>query len=266
MQPLGEFIAGAPVTYGGTGPLSVVVLQGGQGFVRRHTPERAAREAARVARLLPPETGFALVGYDPAPPAGLTLEGIADGLAAALKGLERPPVLAAISFGGPVAVRLAVRHPDAVRGLALIASAQRFSPAGVTRLERQIAALVKRDWADFLKEFGALFRSGVKNALMGLMVRLMRKRIAAGMADPAVIVSYLELARGAGPVDLAAVTCPVLVIGGAADQFFAGAMDETAAGVARGELALLPRETHMAPLEAEAQMRQRLGAWLAARG
>ncbi|MFT3810244.1 MAG: alpha/beta hydrolase [Micropepsaceae bacterium] len=266
MSPLGEIIAGAPVTYGGAEPLSVVVLQGGQGFVRRHSAERAAREARRVARLLPPGTGFALVGYDPAPGDGLTLEGIADGLAAALKGLERPPVLAAISFGGPVAMRLAARYPDMVRGVALIASADRFSEEGRARLGRQIAALEAGDWAEFLKEFGALFRSGFRNAAMGLMVRLMRKRIAAGMADPAAIVRYLELARAAGPVDLSAAKRPVLVLGGGKDQFFGAVMPEMAAGVSAGEIALLPRETHMAPVEAADAMRQRLGSWLARLG
>jgi pimeloyl-ACP methyl ester carboxylesterase len=244
----------------------VVVLQGGQGFVRRHTRERAAREAARVAKLLPPGTGFALVGYDPAPGDGLTLDAIADGLAAVLKGLERPPVLVAISFGGPVAVRLAARHPDAVRGLALVASAHRFSDEGERRVQRQISALEAGDLAGFLKEFGALFRSGMKNAAMGLAVRLMRKRIAAGMADPAVIVRYLRLVSAAGPVDWGAVSCPVLVLGGGSDQFFGGVMAETASGVANGELSLMERETHMAPVEAAAEVRARLGAWIAARG
>lgn len=262
MPPLGEFIAGAPVSYGGAGPLSVVVLQGGQGFVRAHSPDRAAREAGRVATLLQPGTSFALVGYDGAPGPDLSLDGMADGLAAALKTLERPPVLAAISYAGPVAVRLAARHPGVVRALALIASADRFSKAGIARLDRQIAALEAGDWAEFLKEFGALFRSPFRNAAMALIVRLLRKRIAAGMNDPRVIGRYLALARTAGPVDLSAITCPVLALGGENDQFFGGVMAETAEGVATGTLSLLPRETHMAPVEAAGEMRRRLTAWL----
>lgn len=263
MSPLGEFIAGAPVVYGGTRPLSVVVLQGGQGFVRRYAPHRAAREAERVARLLPPETGFALVGYDPAPGDGLTLEGLADALAEDLKKLEQPPVVIGISFGGPVAVRLAVRHPGLVRAVALVASAHRFSDEGVARVARQIAALEAHDLDRFLREFGALFRSRLKNVMLGAMLRLMRRRIAAGMADPAVIVRYLRLVSAPGRADLGAVRCPVLVLGGDRDQFFSGEiMAEAAGGVANGELSLLPGETHMAPVEAAGEMRARLGAWL----
>lgn len=262
MPPLGEIIAGAPVSYGGDGPLSVVVMRGGQGFVRKHEAGREARELGRALRLLPPGTGFAQVGYDPAPGADLSLDTIADGLAEGLKKLERPPVLAAISYGGPVAVRLAARHPGVVRGLALIASAHRFSGEGEVRVRRQIAALEAEDWAGFLKEFGALFRSGFKNAAMGLAVRLFRKRIAAGMADPKVIVRYLLAGLAAGPVDLSAVTCPVLVLGGAEDQFYAGMMQELSAEVPEGEIALLPRETHMAPAEAAGEIRQRLSEWL----
>lgn len=262
MPPLGEFIAGAPVAYGGTGALSVVVLRGGQGFVRRHEAARERREVGRAAKLLPPGTGFAQIGYDPAPEAGLTLEAIADRLAAGLERLERPPALVAISYGGPVAMLLAARYPETVRGVALIASAHRFSAEGERRVQRQIAALEAGDWAGFLKEFGALFRSSFRNAAMGLAVRLMRGRIAAGMADPAVIVRYLEMARAAGPVDLGAVRCPVLVLGGTADQFYGGMMQDVAAGVPAGELALLPHETHMAPVEAARAMRARLADWL----
>ena len=49
----GLFLNKIPYARIGSGPDPIVVLNGGQDFVRRSSPERTARDAKRIARLLP---------------------------------------------------------------------------------------------------------------------------------------------------------------------------------------------------------------------
>src|SRR2546422_3792502 len=70
------------------------------------------------------------------PPAGAKIEWYADAVAAGMAALAASPaVVVGHSFGGQVALRLAQRHPEDVRGLVLI------GPSGVVRLPRKTRVL-----------------------------------------------------------------------------------------------------------------------------
>src|SRR5690349_296483 len=74
-----------PYVKAGSGPGPIVILNGGQAFVRRPTPARAQRDAKRIARLLPSGRPIYVLGYDPAPPADYTIDTIVGDVAQILR-------------------------------------------------------------------------------------------------------------------------------------------------------------------------------------
>lgn len=247
------------------GRAELVVLNGGQGFVRRPTPERLTRDAVRVARMLPKDASFVLLGYDPGPASTLSIDDIVSMTGRALHELSggRRIDLVGLSYGGMVACRIAAEQPELVRRLVLAASADRFSARGQGHVRRQLAMLEVGDVAGFAGAFGGLFRRSWYNWLLALTVRLRGARTAEGMAPTEVVACYLAAMVTAKPVDLATVRAPALVIAGMADQFFGdGTLEEAAAAIAHGELRLLPGETHMAPLETPQAFRTAMTAFL----
>jgi pimeloyl-ACP methyl ester carboxylesterase len=135
----GLFLNKIPYVQSGSGPHPVVVLNGGQAFVRRPTPARAQRDAKRIARLLPKGRSIHVLGYEPSPPAGYSIATIVDDVARILREEIGPATVMGISFGGFVAARLAADHPDLVKEMILMVSAHRFSPEGRRSVDRQIA-------------------------------------------------------------------------------------------------------------------------------
>ena len=77
--------------------------------------ELLAGRARCIALDLP---GF---GHSDATPDGFSLDSAADGLAGAVRALgAAPAAVCGHSLGGPLAVRLARRHPDAVSSIVLV--------------------------------------------------------------------------------------------------------------------------------------------------
>lgn len=121
---------------GGAGP--TLVLLHGLGGSAANWMEVVARLRGRrvVAIDLPGHGG------SPAPPREAGVATFADAVAAAIeRTCETPALVAGHSFGGHVALRLALRRPDLVRGLLLVC------PAGVStgsRAARQFVAVTTR--------------------------------------------------------------------------------------------------------------------------
>jgi pimeloyl-ACP methyl ester carboxylesterase len=235
----------------GGGGQPLIIINGGQGFVRRADPVRAERDARRVSRILPRGTAFVLLGYPPRPVREGAVGNLVDDLASAIR--ERwngPIILLGISYGGILAAWLTIRHPDLVRRLVFIASARRFSSEGEQRVRRQIAFAKSRNFSGFLADFAAVFRRPWLNALVWLRIHLGRTGLAEGMNDADTIVSYLSAILEAGTPPTEEIRAPTLVIGGSRDQFFGeGRMEETARSIGNARLELLKGETHMAPVE-----------------
>lgn len=229
----------------------LVMIRGGQGFVRRTDSLRFERDALRTARLLPFGQRLVLIGYDPSPPADLSADSLVGDLARFIESQFAGPVaLAGTSFGGMIAVRLAARRPDLISKLIMISTAHRFSDQGLRRIQRQIDALRANAPADFMAQFARLFRRPWFNALVALRLSLGGRGLAEGLASPDVIIAYLAAMRDAGPVDLPAIKAPALIIGGQADQFYGdGVMEEAAAAISQAQLELQAGETHMMPVE-----------------
>ena len=99
----------------GRGPECLLIINGGQGFMMKPEPSRLEKDAGRLIRILPPDTNFVLIGYDPDPKADLSLEGMAGDIAEIIDvNFKKPVGLMGISYGGVVATRVAARYPDFV--------------------------------------------------------------------------------------------------------------------------------------------------------
>jgi pimeloyl-ACP methyl ester carboxylesterase len=126
LRPLRVTVEGGVVagTEAGTGaPILLLHGLGGTGAYWEPTLRLLERRARMIALDLP---GF---GESDAPPGGFALDSASDRLAEALGALGgAPAVVCGHSLGGPLAVRLAVRHPCAVSRLILVAPSG-FSPA-----------------------------------------------------------------------------------------------------------------------------------------
>ena len=247
----GVLSGGFPFVECGSGDRLLIVINGGQGFVRRVDPTRALRDAQRLSRMLPAGVRFILLGYPPHPVPQNSLKALVDDLASAIRGRWAGAVdVAGISYGGILGCWLAARHPDLVKRLVLVASARGFSLEGEQRVRRQIAFAQRGDYSGFTSDFAAIFRRRWLNALIWLRIHLGRKRLAQGMNDANIIVSYLSTILEAGIPPTEQIRAPTLLVGGSHDQFFGdGMMEATVKSIPDARLHLLPGETHMAPIE-----------------
>lgn len=263
----GLFLNRIPFAKIGSGANPVVVLNGGQAFVRRPTPARTRRDAGRIARLLPPQRTIYVLGYDCAPAADYSIDTIVHDVAGILRDEIGPASVMGISFGGFVAARLAADHPSLVKSLILLVSAHRFSPEGRRSIDRQIACAWAGDFQGLLDEFGLVFRRPWFNWLLRLRFRRERKRLHETMNDPAAIVRGLNAVAGedfgADPGWLKRIRAPTLIVGGTKDPFFdVEAMEETARLIPSAQLKLFRGETHMLPVERARDVRRLVAGFL----
>ena len=250
----GLFLNKIPYAKCGGGPNPIVVLNGGQAFVRRPSPARTRRDAKRIARLLPSGSTFYLLGYHQAPPADHTLGTITEDFAEILRNEIGPASVIGISYGGFVATRVAAVEPGLVKNLILLVSAHRFSEQGRRSIERQIACAWQGDLPGLLAEFGMVFRRPWFNWLLKLRFWLDRNRLGEKMNDPTAIVRGLHAVTGddvdPDPSWLGQIRARALIIGGTRDQFFdANVLKEAACLIPNARLKLFEGETHMLPVE-----------------
>ncbi|WP_166802309.1 alpha/beta fold hydrolase [Microvirga pakistanensis] len=263
----GTFLSRIPFVKIGSGGDPIVVLNGGQAFVRRPTPARARRDAKRIARLLPSHRTIYVLGYDSAPPAGYSVGTIVGDVSRILREEIGPASVLGISFGGFAAARLAADHPDLVKDLILMVSAHRFSSQGRRSIDRQIEYAWQGDFERFLGEFGLVFRRPWLNWLLRLRFKQEQPRLHETMNDSAIIVRGLHAVAGENFGEdsswLQAIRARTLIVGATHDPFFdVEAMEETARLIAGAQLRLFKGETHMLPVERARDVAKTVRAFL----
>lgn len=184
-------------------------------------------------------------------PSSTTIEDLADDLAGLLDvlGIQRAHVVG-LSLGGMTAQMLAVRRPDLVDHLVLMATAAHLPGDWPDRAAlvqaRGMAAIVD---AVVTRWFTPAFRDDPA-------VAALKDRFTA--MDPA---GYAACCLAIGAMDLRplipAVTAPTLVVMGADDPATPPAMGETIRALIPGaELAVLPRAAHILAMEQAARVNQ----------
>ena len=175
-----------------------------------------------------------------------------------------PLLLAGASMGGMLALEVWRQAPQRVRGLALLGTSARADTPEWRALRSQAIEL-----------FGA-----------GRMEEVLRANVLfafhpLGAARPGLVDDYLAMIRRAGAeqlirqnravmaredrrAELPAITCPVLVACGEADQITPpDHAREMAAAMAHAQLEIVPGAGHMLTMEQPARVGALLQAWLA---
>lgn len=253
----GIFLGRIPYAKVGAGLNPILVINGGQGFMMKPDDRRMSKDARRLTRVLPHDRSFILLGYDPDAD-----EVTVDGLAADVSNIIDQHLggsadVVGVSYGGVVAYRLAMRSPDSVSKLALMASAPWFSLEGERRLRRQIDLIDAGDRIMLLREFTSMFRSPWLNVLVDLRVRLSGNRMVQRFGKPEVIRHYLRaMLDSERPLDFSAFRVSTMIVGGSRDQFFADAIVEVRLLDPGIKTTFFEGETHMIPLERARAVKQ----------
>jgi pimeloyl-ACP methyl ester carboxylesterase len=180
----------------GTGtPILLLHGLGGTGAYWERTMQLLGGRARLIALDLP---GF---GDSDAPPGGFALDSAGDLLAEALSALGgAPAVVVGHSMGGPLAVRLAVRHPSAVSRLILVApSGFAPAPAWQHRAFRALPLYRALQRAPFAWERWLLPLTPLRRAALAPLVD------STANIDPTVMERLLEGARAARELPAAAI-------------------------------------------------------------
>ncbi|MFG6402994.1 alpha/beta fold hydrolase [Microbacterium sp. P04] len=191
-----------------------------------------------------------LPGHGDAPAASgpFTVDELADAVADLVRPLtDRPIRYAGVSLGGAVGLTLALRHPDLVAALAVVASgAQLGDPASWHARAAQVRA--QSTSALISASAGRWFAPASIARDPELTGRLLH---ALQDADDDSYAACCEaLAAYDVRADLGAITAPVLVIWGEHDQVAPEAKaDEVARGVGRGRSLRIDGAAHLPPAE-----------------
>lgn len=174
-------------------------------------------------------------------------------------------VLAGCSMGGMLALEAQRLAPTRVRGLAVLGSTARPDTTMLIALRRQAIAQFEQGEVEPLIRANAMFAFHPRNAaaLVDDYLAMVLRAGTAGLIQQ----NRAVMARADLRPHLGAVTCPVLVLGGADDQLTPpDCAREIAAGVPGAELHLLADCGHMLTWEQPEAVSALLQDWLAGLG
>jgi 3-oxoadipate enol-lactonase len=192
-----------------------------------------------------------------------SIDGAADAVAAIVR--EEAPggrgVLCGLSMGGYVALSVAARHPEVVRGLVLVSTrAEPDSEQG--RADRDALARTVRE--EGLSAFLDAFLPRLHAEDAPAEARRASRAIAEEQ-DPEAVARALEALRDRGDrrPDLGRMDVPALVVSGEADGVTTPEVMRALAGaLPDAELRTLPRLGHLCALEAPAAIAAEIDAFL----
>ena len=233
------------------GPGPVVVLI--HGFpLDRSMWEAQTAEVGSIYRIIAPDLRGA--GSTAAPDGVYTIDLLADDVIETLDALEldEPVVLGGLSMGGYVALSIALRYPDRIRGLMLDEHPRRGRPAEHGAGPRGPRAADRGDGEPrgvvdsmFPKFFAPIAYTRHADLIARLRERALRP-------TPAGLANTLRglAVRPDRTADLGRIASPTLVIAGAEDQLIPPAESQILAdGIPARRLVTIPDAGHLAPLE-----------------
>ncbi len=212
------------------------------GWARRGADFRPSLEG--LPALAPDLPGF---GASPAPAEVIGAEGYASATASILEAFEKPAVIVGHSFGGRVALRLAVNHPDRVRavlltGVPLVRLRQAARPSlgyRLIRLGNRIGLVPDELLERRRRKAGSADYRAATGVMRDILVR-------------AVAESYEE--------ELGSIAAPVAMLWGEADTEVPVEVARRAEEIRMGaglpvSLDVVPDIGHMLPLQAPERLR-----------
>jgi len=191
-------------------------------------------------------------GASPPPASPLGAAGYAALVEPAVESFSAPVVLVGHSFGGRVAVHLAVRRPERVRGLVLAGVPLVRIPGARTRvstrfrairLARRLRLVTERTLEEARRRYGSADYRAASGVMRQTLVRVVAE-------------SYESQLTG--------LACPVRLVWGEDDRVVPPTVATRALTlIPSGKLTLLPRVGHDVPTEASRELAEAIGELLA---
>jgi pimeloyl-ACP methyl ester carboxylesterase len=193
---------------------------------------------------------------DSDPSDAASVEEFAVVVGAVLDALGTGPVIAAgHSLGGAVAIALAARRPDAVRGLILLSSCEKIPPSDGAA-ERLLAALPGplRRMVFFSMARKVLFAPEAPAGAVSLGMEELRSCRPETMLKDMRAAKAMDLAEPAARLDV-----PTLILCGSRDKLTPPALSERLSGlIPRSRLRIIEGAGHMLPLECPDRVNQEI--------
>lgn len=188
-------------------------------------------------------------GRSPDPPPGTTITDLAASVAEVVTGLGRSAVLFGMSWGGVLAIRVALDHPQLVTGLVLGDSTpgSGTSAAKAAAMRARVPELLELGTRAFAHQrTGRLLRRDATAPELAAAAELMAAAIRpAGYTVAAESMAATDLSSELGRLDL-----PTLIFYGEDDQVTGQAASEALArGIRGAQLVAVPRAGHLANQE-----------------
>ncbi|WP_422037576.1 alpha/beta fold hydrolase [Roseibium sp.] len=230
-------VNGLAVSSSGTGPRMVLIH--GVGLRAEAWNGQSAALSARFEVLVPDLPGH---GDSAATPASSGLQGFGDRIA---RLLDRPSVVVGHSMGAMIALDLACRYPDQVKGVAALNAIFRRSPAARSAVRERAATLCGTSAADPSSTLARWFGE-----------RLSPERTAchhwlSNMDPDGYKAAYTVFASEDGPADetLRKLSCPALFMTGGREPNSTPAMSRAMAALApEGRAEIVADAAHMMPM------------------
>lgn len=241
----------APIAWREAGEGPLVLFLHGLGMTRTGWDAQLAALADRHRCV-----AWDLPGYGAsAPLEAFSLEAAADAAAALVERLGGPAHVVGMSMGGMIALQLALRHPAAVRSLALVDTSPAFGLDGTDPDAWRAARLAPLEAGAEVAEFAEPVLRGVMApdpdpaAVDAAVASMLRVPIAGLMQSIAALPDHDVRDR------LGAVAAPTLVVVGELDEETPPSYAEALAeGIPGARLAVIPGAGHLTPFEAPAAL------------
>lgn len=239
------------LNYTDDGPGPVVVLL--HGFPLDHSIFDAQRRSiGSIYRVIAPDLRGH--GATAAPEGVYTIDAMADDVVELLDalGLREPVVIGGLSMGGYVALSIAARFPERLRGLMLLDTRAGADAPETARVREELAREVESTGSVASVVAGMLpklvspatraNRPEMLNPLQAMMERTVPRAVAGALRGMA--------SRPDRTADLARIAVPTLVLAGADDALIPLEESRRMAGSIPGaRLVVIPDAGHLAPLE-----------------
>lgn len=186
-----------------------------------------------------------------------TIDSMADELAEFLKAVGAAPcVVAALSMGGYVAFSMAARHPEVLKGLAIVCSkAEADTPAGKEGRQK-MAELAQTQGAKPVAE-QMMPKMFCENTYRNREELVSKLREIMEACPPTTIANacFAMRDRADRTPDLPKLQMPVLIVLGEEDSIIPAEMGKTMATACRqGAFKMIPGAGHLAPMEEPAEV------------
>ena len=242
-------IAGHPTLRVGTGPETLLVIPGLNDPLLRVTDHRWFDAA--MGRFMQKFATDRTVYFASRPlgvDADVTVADLAAGYTDVLD-VVGPATVLGLSLGGFVGLELAARDPQ-VDGLVLALAAHRLNPSGKRLVRDWREAAVEERWEDIYLGAADVLGTGLRRRAYRIAGRVYAAMIERPPAAHDFVPTADACLQYDGSSVLGDVTVPTLVVGGTADQFFAG-MDyaTTANRVQQGHFVEIEGAGHEAVIE-----------------